>query len=55
MSDSKANQRPEPKIDVKRQVKQAQQLVREAARALTRLEQKTGVVLTPPRRARPVE
>lgn len=55
MSNDKSTERPTPRIDVKRQVKQAQQLVREAARALTRLEQKTGVVLTRPRRERPAE
>jgi hypothetical protein len=48
MSENKT-QSPAARSDVKRQVKQARQLVREASRALTKLEQKTGVVIAPRR------
>ena len=45
MSQNKTPQRAPLPSDVERQVNEAQQLVREAGRALKRLEEKTRVVL----------
>jgi hypothetical protein len=43
--------RPAAMAELARQVRQAQRLVREARRRLTKIEQNSGIVLIVPRRA----